>query len=102
MADYRPEGTTRQLPREAFTPPDRSEQLRAERGAVYGPPIDNHRRIAALWSTWLQTEVKPSDVAMLMFMVKQARLIQTRDHEDSLDDAEVYLDFYREFISLGE
>lgn len=76
--------------------------LEAERGEVYGDPLDNHRRIASLISAWLGHKVKPSDVAMMMVMVKQGRLIQTPDHGDSIDDAAVYLDFYRRFVEAGE
>ena len=76
--------------------------IEAERGAVYGDPLVNHRRIAELWSVWFGHEVKPSDVARCMAMVKQARLVQTPDHADSMDDEAVYLDFYRRFVEAGE
>jgi hypothetical protein len=78
------------------------EPLEVLRGKVYGNPLDNHRRISTLVGAWLGHPVKPSDIAMIMVMVKQSRLAQTPDHADSLDDLEVYLDFYRRFVAAGE
>jgi hypothetical protein len=100
MTDYNDwrKGTT--LDPDTLTTP--VEPLEVLRGKVYGDPLDTHRRIAALWSVWLQTPIRPSDVARCMAMVKQARLVQTRDHTDSLDDEAVYLEFYRRFVAAGE
>lgn len=61
-----------------------------DRQAVYGPPLVNHQRIAALWSAYLEHEVTPAQVAMCMGLVKVARLIQTPDHTDSFVDLAAY------------
>ena len=71
------------------------EQLLAERGEVYGPPEVNHRRIADLVSTYLEHEITPAQAAMIVLLVKVARLIQTPDHEDSIDDIIGYAECYR-------
>lgn len=76
--------------------------LEAERGKVYGDPLTNHRRIAALWSQYLGVPVLPSDVAECMALVKDSRLMQTPDHGDSLDDRAVYRDFRDRFRAAGE
>jgi len=73
-----------------------TESLLAERGQVYGPPHVNHRRIAALWSGYLEHEVTPSQAAMCMLLVKVARLIESPDHADSMDDLAGYLEVYRD------
>jgi hypothetical protein len=48
--------------------------------------LDNHIRIARLWSVLLDTEVTPEQVALCMIAVKQARLMETPDHDDSWQD----------------
>tara|TARA_R110000823_G_scaffold207592_1_gene338143 strand:+ start:1106 stop:1366 length:261 start_codon:yes stop_codon:yes gene_type:complete len=57
-----------------------------EREAIYGTPLVNHQRIAKFWSIYLEHEVTPQDVALMMALVKVARLIQTPDHLDSVID----------------
>ena len=53
----------------------------------YGPPHDNFKRIAGMWSAYLGIEVTPIDVAALMICLKQAR-IRTGGayHHDSVID----------------
>lgn len=77
------------------------EQLLQERGGVYGPPEINHRRIAALWSVFLEHEVTPAQAAMCMALVKVARLIQTPDHDDSIDDLVGYAEVYRACVEAA-
>ena len=57
-----------------------------ERGESYGSMVDNHTRIAKLWSVLLDTEVTPEQVALCMIAVKQARLMETSNHNDSWQD----------------
>jgi len=57
-----------------------------ERGEKYGSMLDNHIRIARLWSVLLDTEVTPEQVALCMIAVKQARLMETPNHDDSWQD----------------
>ena len=57
-----------------------------QRGEDYGSILDNHTRIAKLWSVLLDTDVTPEQVALCMIAVKQARLMETPDHVDSVQD----------------
>ena len=56
----------------------------------YGTPRANHQRIAALWSIYLEKEVLPHDVALMMALVKIARLMTTPNHLDSAVDGAAY------------
>lgn len=60
------------------------------RDACYGPPLLNHRRIASLWSVYLETDVTPSQVAICLALVKVARLVESPDHQDSYVDLAAY------------
>jgi Domain of unknown function (DUF6378) len=62
------------------------DKINGERDAVYGHPLENHKRIALLWQVILGTEISPAEVALCMLAVKVARLVQTPDHEDSYID----------------
>jgi hypothetical protein len=61
-----------------------------DRQDTYGTPLVNHQRIAALWSVYLEKEVKAHDVALLMALVKIARLMATPSHLDSAIDGAAY------------
>ena len=77
------------------------EQLLNDRGSVYGPPEVNHRRIAALVSAYLEHEITAEQAAMIVLLVKVARLIQTPDHQDSIDDIIGYAECYRQIVDAG-
>ena len=62
----------------------------ADRQDVYGDPLTNHKRIADLWSVYLEKEITPSQVALCLCLVKIARLMQTGDHQDSYIDLAAY------------
>ena len=68
----------------------------SERQDTYGTPFTNHQRIASLWSVYLEKEVKPHDVALMMALVKIARLMATPNHSDSVIDAVAYMGIYGE------
>ena len=61
-----------------------------DRQETYGDPYINHKRIADLWSAYLDTEISPSQVALCLCLVKIARLIETPDHLDSFIDLAAY------------
>jgi hypothetical protein len=61
-----------------------------DRNSAYGEPEDNFGRIARLWAGWLQTEISTVDVAMLLLLVKIARLRATPTHMDSWTDIAGY------------
>ena len=81
------------------TPSQRAAGLvNGPRQADYGHPLPNHERIAAFWTTRLRDKLIPGEViepfeaAAMMRLVKEARLMQTRGHRDSLDDLAGYAD----------
>ena len=60
-----------------------------DRQNFFGDPRTNHRRIADLWTTYLEHEITPQQVAICMALVKVARLMQT-ETEDSFVDLAAY------------
>ena len=68
----------------------------------YGSPQTNHERIATLWNGFLSGRavpayedesapiLSPSDVVMMMILVKIARLMNSPDHQDSWKDIAGY------------
>lgn len=62
-----------------------------ERGAVYGHPYINHKRIADLWTAYLDYPIQPHQAALCMALVKVARLAETASHEDSVKDLLAYV-----------
>ena len=84
---------------------DIKEELAAEalrivngsRRSAYGTPERNFERIAMVWDTYLALRfdcypngrlftLEPRDVAAMMRLMKEARLIETPDHRDSFLD----------------
>ena len=84
-------------------PPSAREQLlkdaigivTKDRNNVYGPPEDSFKVIAAYWNTYLKhskvTTVDAADVAIMMALMKMARLTFNKRHRDSAVDAAGYL-----------
>jgi len=68
-----------------------------ERGADYGDPWINHRRIADLMNVVFETKIKPGqwftpqDAAMFATLQKIGRLIESPDHVDSKEDIINYM-----------
>jgi hypothetical protein len=69
-----------------------------DRNSTYGKPEDNFRRIAELWTTYLNIRPKdvgapitPTDVAQMMLLMKVARLAHNPTHKDSWVDGIGYL-----------
>jgi hypothetical protein len=62
----------------------------------YGHPIVNHRRIADFWTARLGDKllpgvrIEPHEAAAMMRLVKEARLMHTPGHSDSLVDLAGY------------
>jgi hypothetical protein len=71
---------------------DEASAIRSTRGNIYGSPVRNHRRIAELWSTYLDTHITPDQVAICMALTKISRLAQTAGHanRDSYVDLVAY------------
>ena len=60
-----------------------------DRQKTYGHPTVNHCRIADLWTTYLEQQISPQQVAICMALVKVARLMET-ETEDSFVDLAAY------------
>jgi hypothetical protein len=66
--------------------------INGDRASHYGPADENHRRIAALWNTYiwdagLSRQLTEADVACLMILLKVARLAHsTENARDSFVD----------------
>ena len=52
----------------------------------YGPPEEFMGRLARMWGGYLGMELKPGDAALMMALLKAARLRTNPEHEDSLID----------------
>ena len=66
-----------------------------ERGKSYGGEADgyaNIRRIAALWSAYLGTEVTPHDCCWMMTLLKASRSKNDPANADNYLDGHGYLD----------
>lgn len=64
--------------------------INGERDAVYGPPVINHTRIADLWTAYLGYDIQPSEVAIMLALVKVSRLAASPQHRDSYTDLAAY------------
>jgi len=73
-----------------------------ERGAVYGHPYYNHKRISELWSAYLDHPISASQAALCMALVKVSRLTETPDHQDSIQDAIAYLSIYKTVLEAEQ
>jgi len=75
---------------------ERAIKTIAERGVPYGGVEDNFGRIARLWNGHLVNrfgtapELAPADVAMMMMLLKIARLENQSNHPDSWTDIAGY------------
>lgn len=60
----------------------------------YGPPEEFMGRLASMWGGYLGMELKPTDAALMMALLKAARLRTNPEHEDSLVDFAGYARIY--------
>ena len=61
--------------------------ITGERQQQYGSPEDVFRRVAELWSTYLDTGVSPEDVCHMMTLLKIARMRSGEPHADNYIDS---------------
>jgi len=83
-----------------------------QRATDYGPKLRNHQRIAGLWNMWLSNTkagatvdewvIDAYDVAMMMMMVKIARLMNSPGHGDSHLDIAGYSAIAKEICDQQE
>ena len=67
-----------------------NECVTGSRQQDYGSAERNFELIANLWSTYLDTDISAVDVAMMMSMLKIARIKSGRLHEDNFIDLAGY------------
>jgi hypothetical protein len=82
---------------EAQTSVDMVKDLVEERGQHYGDPLENHQRIADLWSIYLGHTITAHDVAACMVLMKMSRMRFDPLHKDSYLDGIAYLSFAADF-----
>jgi hypothetical protein len=86
-----------------------------QRTEDYGDKYVNHMRIAKLWTMWLSErsstwatdaedeeadiQITPYDVAMMMLLVKVARLMHSPGHQDCHIDIAGYASVMEEIIN---
>lgn len=66
------------------------ETVTGPREKTYGSPEKSLAVIGKLWSVVLGTELRPGDIALMMALLKIARLIRDNYHEDSWVDLAGY------------
>jgi hypothetical protein len=80
------------------------EQIKAERGKVYGDPKRNHEGIAQMWASIFQPHAEtiaqgkplPGHVIALCMVLLKVNRMRLRYHQDNYDDLRNYLDFAQE------
>jgi len=66
------------------------EIITNDRQNTHGQPEDSFRRIADLWSGYLTVGVQEEDVAVMMALVKVARIMENPRHADNWIDGAGY------------
>ena len=63
----------------------------SERGKTHGHYDLTMLRTSKLWGDYLERDIDPMDVAICMALVKLARIMETRNHDDNWLDICAYL-----------
>ena len=67
------------------------QYITKDRAGVHGDATDNFRRIARLWSEYLESDISETDVAVLMTLLKVARIKSNAANDDHWVDACGYM-----------
>ena len=67
-----------------------SSLVKGQRHKDYGDKTDNHKNIAKLWSAYLDVDITPHDVAIMMCLLKVARTKLGEISEDTYIDMAAY------------
>lgn len=71
-----------------------------ERQDMYGNPEDSFKMIAAFWSAYLEIEIKPSQAATMLELMKIARSKGQKFHIDNFIDGAGYAILAGELASM--
>ena len=69
---------------------DKGKELTEDRGKIYGHPLDDFNRVAKMKEALADCPDPEVRHALEMIAVKLCRLVQTPDHQDSIDDIKGY------------
>lgn len=64
-----------------------SDLINGDREKEHGQPNHNFRRIAKMWSGYLEKDITPSDVCVMMVLLKAARLRHKLNDDSFIDMA---------------
>ena len=64
-----------------------SDLINGDRELEHGPPKHNFRRIAKMWRGYLEKDITPSDVCVMMVLLKAARLRHKLSDDSFIDMA---------------
>lgn len=64
-----------------------TKAVAGDRNHDYGDPVDNHRRTAELWSTFLGVEITPRQVCICNILQKVSREAHFRKRDTLVDIA---------------
>jgi len=73
-----------------------------DRHRDYGDKLINHERIAKLWSTYLEKDIRPDQVAIMMGLVKVARSMHNPQKKDTYVDLSAYSAIAYEIVKRTE
>ena len=79
------------------------EVINGERQDQYGRPEDSFDAIASFWNAYLKNvkgDLNGFDVAMLMALMKVARMLRSSGYEDSAVDACGYIALANDMVKL--
>lgn len=74
------------------------EEVVDRRQDVYGDPTSNMIRTAQMWSGFLDHEIQPWQVPVMMALFKLQRVGIAPDYSDNIDDVDGYLSMFRRVI----
>lgn len=63
------------------------ELINGPRQTSYGKPDENFKRIAVMWSAYLDTDISAADVACMMVLLKMARQAHALKLDNLIDAA---------------
>jgi len=66
---------------------DKAREATLGRMKTYGPPLWHFESVAKLWGAFLNIELKPRDIALMMILFKVAREVQNPTLDTKVDIA---------------